>query len=254
MKSYFLLSFLLFAGCASTQYSTRAVETDTTVSGNAVRLTYEMKQEYSTEYFGMVNVALYNPTSSWIQVDSIMLDAVSSDDPDNMIITGGDDLATWFQSMNNEKLVESYNRQAVWGTISLGAAVGGALSQNEGVKGAAKSVSEFGHEMMTLEKFNMMRDQINLSNYFPEDHLLRTPFRIPPGLTVQKWMVINSQVKSRDQVVHGLKMKLYFDGNDEKNYDLVFIGGLAGYSGTWQDELVRATFRSVTAQRYKPVY
>jgi hypothetical protein len=254
MKSILLVLFLLVAGCASTQYSTRAVETDNFASDTNVRVSYEVKQEYSTEYFGMVNVAFYNPTHAWIQVDSILLEADSKDDPDNIIITGGEDLQTWFQSMNNEKLVESYNRQAVWGTISLGAAMGGALSNNQEMKAGARAVGEFSRQMMTLERFNTMRDEINLSDYFPEDHLLRTPFRIPPGLTVHKWMVINSQVKSADELVHGLKMKAYYRENTERNYDLVFIAGLSEYTGAWQGSLVSAKRRAVTAGRYKPVY
>jgi hypothetical protein len=254
MKNFILLSLVLMTGCASTQLSNFAVERDTSSTNNNLRLTYEIKQEYSTEYFGMVGFAIQNPTNAWIQVDSILLEVAPNDDPENIIVTGGEDLTTWFQSMNNEKLVESYNRRAVWGTISLGATLGGALSKDENVKKGAGLVSEFSGEMMTLERFNLLRNEMNLQNYFPEDHLLRTPFRIPPGLTVNKWMVINSQVKTEDQLVHGLKMRVYFQDNDERNYDLQFVGSLSGYTGSWQGNLVRRLYRTQVLRRHRTAY
>lgn len=85
-------------------------------------------------------------------------------------------------------------------------------------------VSEFSGEMMTLERFNLLRNEMNLQNYFPEGHLLRTPFRVPPGLTVNKWMVINTQGKTKDQLIHGLNMRVIFDDKDERDYGLRFIG------------------------------
>ncbi|HVN48032.1 MAG TPA: hypothetical protein VMU30_04340 [Bacteroidota bacterium] len=251
MKKFFLLSAVLFAGCATSQLENIGVETNNSDVVNSIVLSYDVKQEYSTKYFGMINFALENKTNNWLQVDSIELlplvdssiTPVLNNDPDNIDITGGENLDIWFKAMSLEKQVESTNRQMVWGSISLGAHIGGMLSNDNNVKNTAAALGTISHEMMTMEKYNLMREQNNLSNYYPEDHLFRTPFRIPPGLTVNKWIVINSQIKSPDEPFAGMRMKMYFQDKIEKEYELRFIPDVTTYSGTWQHTLIHNTYQ-----------
>jgi|GEM_PF-5497278 len=265
MKYLIFFSTLVFAGCASTQLSNVASrtneggnnseqQTEISQANDIITLSYEIKQEYSTKYFGMVDFAIKNKTNNWLEVDSIALSVLPdssvtppvNNDEDNIIITGGNDLDVWFNSMSEEKNVESINRQLFWGTLSLGAEIGSELSNKRSTKEGFRALSNMSGEALTLERYNMIKNQVNLENYFPQNHLLNVPFRIPPGLTVDKWMVINSQVKSNDEVVTGLKMKLYFLGGEVREYKIKFIKNVYKYSGEWQ--------HFVVTKKYQPVY
>ncbi len=264
MKYFLAVLALVFAGCASTQLSNVASRTDqgnsnseqqteVTRANDIITLSYEIKQEYSTKFFGMVDFAIKNRTSHWLEVDSISISAITDSssntsadsDQGNIIITGGQDLDVWFKSMSEEKNVESINRQLFWGSLSLGAEIGSELSRQRQAKESARALSNMSGEMMMLERNNMINNQINIDNYFPEDHLLNVPFRIPPGLTADKWMVINSQVKASNEVVTGLKMKLFFQNGKTREYDIQLIKNLYSYTGVWQYYLIRSKYQPV---------
>lgn len=242
---YLFLTFLLFDGCAKRQLDNTAKEVGvpTEIQSGDLRFTYEVKDEFSTEYFGMVGFVLENNTNTWMTVDSI---EVTSDSVQrsNIAIIGGEDVNTWFASMNKAKQIESINKQKLWGTISFVSALGGALSKDEQVKRAAKVTAVTGGVLMTLERYNMVKNQIDLLDYFPDDHLMRTPFRIPPGLGVDKWMVINSQVNDKNLVTRSVKLKMYFNDGTAREYtlDLINVTRLLSYSDKWQQRLIRSKF------------
>lgn len=243
MKQFILILALLISGCAKRQLENTAKEVGvaTEIQGEDLRFTYEVKDEFSTEYFGMVGFVLENNTHQWMTVDSI---AVTSDSVQraNIAIIGGDDVNTWFESMNKAKQIESINRQRLWGTITFVSALGGVLSKDEQLQRAAKFTAVTGGGLLTLERYNMIRNQIDLWEYFPEDHLMRTPYRIPPGLGVDKWMVINSQMIDKELPTTYLRLTVYLNGGIVKEYSLQLIK-LSMYSGKWQKALLQRKFK-----------
>ncbi len=240
-----LFTAVVFSGCVKRQLEKSAIEVKPEKTEKDIRFTYEVKNEYSTEYFGMAGFVLENVTNKWMTVDSIEITS-DEEQKSNMSILGGSDINTWFISMSAAKRIESANKQMLWGTISFAAAIGGATSKNENVQQAAGLTSVSAGALLTLEQFNSFKNQLKLYEYFPEDHLLRTPFRIPPGLGVDKWMVINSQVSSNDKLVTNLKLKLYFNGSESKEYFIELINDKQKdyyYSGKWQKNLIKRLFK-----------
>ncbi len=252
MKKYsFFLIAILLSGCAQRQLENKAVEIGSDINTDDIRFSYEVKNAYSTEYFGMVGFVLENNTHQWMTVDSIEL-IVDPVQQMNIAIIGGNDIDIWFSSMSKEKQIESMNRQMLWGTISMIAGVGASLSKDEQVKRAAAFTAISGGTLMTVERVNMMKNQIGLLEYFPEDHLLRTPYRIPPGLGIDKWMVINSQTMLKDVFITTMRLKIYYNGKSEKLYNLEFIKDPTlspypanTYSGNWQKKLITKKFKPV---------
>lgn len=242
MKHTFLILALFIGGCAKRQLenTAREISAPTEMQSDDLRFTYEVKDEFSTEYFGMVGFVLENNTNKWMTVDSVEL-ITDSIQQANIAIIGGEDVNTWFQSMNKQKQIESINKQRLWGTISFISALGGALSKDEQVKRAAKVTAVTGGVLMTLERYNMVKNQIDLLDYFPEDHLMRTPFRIPPGLGVDKWMVINSQVTDKNIPTMGIRLKIYSNGGKENDFYLQLIKP-SSFTGNWQKKLLRTKY------------
>ncbi len=238
MKKTLLILALLASGCATRRLDNLAYEVGVTMPSDDIRFSYEVKQEFSTQYFGMVNCVFENFTNEWVTVDSIEItsDSVNSA---NIAVTGGEDLDTWFESMDKAKQIESANKQMLWGTIAAAAAVGAEVSKDERVKRAAAVAAITGGTIMTLERFNMFRNELRLlTDYFPDHHLMRTPFRIPPGLGVDKWIVINTQISDKYLVTRTLKLKIYYSGKNSREYSLILING-GTYPGGWQSNAAK---------------
>jgi hypothetical protein len=250
MKYLLFCCTLFFTGCVSRQLANKAVDVTPDSLSSDIRFTYEMKPEFSTEYFGMVGFVLENTTNQWITIDSVEIDG-EPQDRTNVIITGGNDINTWFTSMNKAKQIESINRQRLWGTISFISTLGVIASKNENVQTVAAMGALTGHTALTVERFSEFRRMIDLYDYFPEDHFMRTPFRIPPGLGVDKWMVVNSQVTDKERITSEMTVKVYINGGPAKQYTLEFIkninkGDYAGkiYQGVWQKKTVMNRFNT----------
>jgi hypothetical protein len=249
IMKYFMLSLvLLISGCASRHLANKAVDISSDTVTDDIRFTYEVKDEFSTEYFGMLGFVIENNTNQWMTVDSVEIEG-SDLDKDNIALIGGNDINVWFSSMNKAKQIESVNRQRLWGTISFIATLGTITAKDNDVKAVSALTAVGSSTLLTLERFNNFRRYIDLASYFPEDHLLRTPFRIPPGLGVDKWMVVNSQVNDKNKIASGMTVKVYMNGGKGKEYAVEFIRNItksnyAGtvYGGNWQRQTVKKTF------------
>lgn len=248
----FIVFVLFLSGCASRQLANKAVDISSPVSTDEIRFSYEVKNEFSTEYFGMFGFVIENTTHQWLTVDSIEISGDRGEE-ENMVITGGGDLSVWFSSMNKEKQIESINRQRLWGTITFITSLGAAVSKDNDTRMTAALAAAGSTTMLTIERFNAVRGMLDLRDYFPEDHILRTPFRVPPGLGVDKWMVINSQVVSKDVLATRVKIKIYFNGGPSKEYSVEcfpktpksnYVG--MAYSGNWQRKIYSQRFGKKT--------
>lgn len=254
--STMLLFMFLLSGCASRQLANKATvlaTNDTTglAAAGEMRFTYEVKEEFSTEYFGMVGFVLENNTNEWMTIDSITIISDSLQQS-NINITGGGDIGTWFTSMNKVKQIEATNRQRLWGTISLIATVGAVSLKDKTASNIAAATALGSGAVLTLERYNAIRNQIDLMNYFPEDHLMRTPFRIPPGLGVDKWMVVNTQVRRVDVITPSLSVTVHFNGGKSRSYQLDFLKQFSSnpnpyaaktYTGIWQRNSIRNVYK-----------
>lgn len=252
MKFIIFVFVVLLSGCTSRQLAIRAVDISFPVSSHGIRFSYEVKNEFSTEYFGMFGFVIENTSHQWMTVDSIEISGVRGEE-ENMVITGGSDLSVWFSSMNKEKQIESLNRQRLWGTISSITSLGAVVSKDNNTRLTAALAAAGSTTMLTIERYNAVRGMLDLSDYFPEDHILRTPFRIPPGLGVDKWMVINSQVVSKDILATRATIRIYYNGGSSKEYVIEcfpkipnnnYVG--TSYSGVWQKKLFSQQFGKKT--------
>jgi hypothetical protein len=248
MKYILFTATIFLCGCVSRQLANKAVDVTSDSTSADIRFTYEVKDEFSTEYFGMLGFVIENNTHQWITIDSVEVDAESGE-KENMSITGGSDINTWFTSMNKAKQIESINKQRLWGTISFISTLGAVAAKNQETKQVAALGAIGSLTMLNIEQFNAIRRMIDLASYYPEDHLLRTPFRVPPGLGVDKWMVVNTQIAMNEKMVTQMKLKVYLNGGPPKEYVIEFLknitkGTYAGtvYSGNWQKKVVRKIF------------
>jgi hypothetical protein len=146
---------------------------------------------YSTAYLGLVEVTFENRTSVWKQVERVTLDFGSAAKNQSISIASGDDIDAWERAITirNALLPTApplMGIEAVGGVDKLGAWIGrrrpAAAPPATGAAAAAAPAPE--------------ASTVATPPSYPEQHLLTTPFRIPPGLFAKRWILLSTSDNS----------------------------------------------------------
>jgi hypothetical protein len=112
---------------------------------------------YSSPYLGLVEVTFENRTAVWKQVDSVSLDFGSPAKNQSVTIASADDMNAWERAITI--------RDAIRGTNSTTAI-----------------------DALELRPVDKLADWVAQ----PDQQLLTTPFRIPPGLFAKRWILLST--------------------------------------------------------------
>lgn len=169
----------LAAGCATIGSGPYGVPVDAanrpqaTAAPPALLISATEVTSYSTAYLGLVEVTFENRTSVWKQVDHVSLDFGSAAKDQSVTIASGDDIDAWERAITiRNALLQQATAplagiEAVGAHDKLGAWVGG-LHPSPDASAVPTPPS------------------------YPDQHLLTTPFRVPPGLFTKRWILFST--------------------------------------------------------------
>lgn len=138
---------------------------------------------YATSYLGLVEVTFENRTDVWKEVDHVAIDFGSKAKNESITIPSGDDIATWERAIRLRRFAEGQAQGSTaieW--LGLGYSfntLGGWAIQQPGPAAAEGPTAAPGRVSATPPSY-------------PDQHLLSTPFRVPPGLFTKRWILLST--------------------------------------------------------------
>lgn len=142
---------------------------------------------YSTTYMGLVEVTFENRTSVWKQVDHVAVDFGSPAKNQSVTIASADDIDVWERALALSSAVTRWPLAAT-GIEALGLDAGDTLGAWAGHRRRASTAGAGGApDVAALEP-----SAVPTTSSYPDQHLLTTPIRIPPGLFTKRWILLTT--------------------------------------------------------------
>jgi hypothetical protein len=189
MKIAFLtLAFVaaLSSGCATVHSGHK-----TEHGGLIVSATFNDKM--SSEHFELLEFTFENRSDQWISPKSPSLDFGDALNK-SLIIPGGERIMLWAEAASNVENLREYNRQVLWGSLTVaGAVAAGISSQNDALRAGGLGAMAAGLTALTVSSIEKERDKVMRARIFPASHLYGGDFEVPPGLFIRRWVLVESR-------------------------------------------------------------
>lgn len=149
---------------------------------------------YSYKPFSHINFTFGNKGTKWRRVKKITVTNIAGSEEARIIV--GSDLVSWAKGTSRRAKIDAHNTQMVLGAVAGAFAIGAGAAYNGGNNGLAGGLAVSALTVATISDFNNLMDGIDgleLAKLVPPEHLY-TPFAIPPGLYISKWLVVQMPV------------------------------------------------------------
>lgn len=153
-----------------------------------LKISAKLVNSYSTEYFGMVNVTFENNSGDWINVKSANVSFGSEKINNKVHVVTGEKLLSWNDGMSLKMEKDAFYTNLFLGTL---ASVSSGIAQDKGSK-AAGVLSLGAASVMAVSDISSLKDSIDMGQIIPRTHLLYGNFSIPPGLSINRWILFNT--------------------------------------------------------------
>ncbi|HVV49270.1 MAG TPA: hypothetical protein VHO06_06415 [Polyangia bacterium] len=146
---------------------------------------------YSTRYLGLVEVTFENRTAVWKQVDRVSLDFGSAAKDQSVTIAGADDIDAWERAITIRNALQGLPRAGGGdiGIEALGLDAGDALGAWAVHRPPAAAAPD---TAAPPTAGGPPPNAAPPAPVYPVQHLLTTPFRIPPGLFAKRWILLTT--------------------------------------------------------------
>jgi hypothetical protein len=155
---------------------------------------------YSTRYLGLVEVTFENRTAVWKQVDHVAVDFGAANK--RVTIASAADIDAWERAITIRDRHETFPL-AVTGIEALGLDAGDglgawashpapAVAAPAPVAVAAPAPTGAAAPAVAVAAPGAAAGTAPAPPAYPAQHLLTTPFRIPPGLSTKRWILIGT--------------------------------------------------------------
>lgn len=216
-KGIICILCLIITGCASVHKNIEAVSYGSNTS-DKLKISAEINDDLSSEYFGMIEFTLENLTGDWLSIKSISIDVPGTENDENIRFTTGSDFRTWSRAISKRNRIEQYNSSLAYGAIIGVSSAAAIASENDDVKRVARDVASVSAAAYSAQKVNAERKLAESNAYFPEGHILYGPQRIPPGLFTEAWLLINTDNDAMEKLVNTLDIVITYQENQSENY------------------------------------
>jgi hypothetical protein len=211
-----LLAVVIFVGglqAASIQKDNVGVPVDPKdkVSKEVV-VSATLNSDLSSEYFGYFDVTLENKSDKWLTISKVRVTFQDSFQNENIRFVTGPQFGLWQSAMKKIIAIDQQNKETALATVAalgygLAALSGNKTLQAVGTTATVGAVGAYG-----ISQYNRRIDSLENTKMFPENHLLGDSIRIPPGLFVDRWLLVNS--RSHDQMAYVTTLNIEMESTD----------------------------------------
>jgi len=189
----FILVFLL-NGCASTGGYQEAKFKDD--ADSPIKIYGLFDKEYASEYFGSFRFVFENDHDQWLTIENIRLSFPNDSAQKYIKVLDQVELEQWGKAVRLQKnLHESTVHELQSALISAGSSISsmvGDISKTVGLDAGGKKRT------------------------YPENHLYAEEFVLPPGFTVEKWVLLESSHHEKIPYITNLNLDLEVDKKSER--------------------------------------
>jgi len=237
MKHFKFIALLAasLAGCATTTPGNLALSTSANSSHRERASSYPLHGEevvdFASLYMGLVNITISNHTENWLRIKAVHIRFENPAVDQQVKVPLGSDLYYWGKAMKVKLDVQALNRQIaldVFGGVAALAAGVGAVTENPGLLAVGGGAAVGSLAVSAIDGLYDQIGRVEMAQLVPPDHLL-TPFAVPPGLFVKKWIVLYTPSMSTP-CVSRMFIVLVADDDEEHEYLLPF----RSTPSTWQ--------------------
>lgn len=183
----------------------------------------QLLENYCTEYFGMINVEFENTTAEWMEIQNVRVSFGSGDMDKKISVVTGERLTSWNDAIQIKLKTDAFYSRLLLGTI---AAIGASSSEKSSSIGGVFALGAA--TALTISEISSAKTQISLGDTVPRTHLLSGKIQIPPGLSISRWALFNTNpsdnipivthititAQLKDGSVRTEKISLRWDNND----------------------------------------
>jgi hypothetical protein len=185
---------------------------------------------YSSRYLGLVEVTFENRTSVWKQVDRVAVSFGSPSKNQNVTIASGEDIAAWERAITIGRAIALTNAGS--GIEALGRVpvdrLGAWVDQHHPAAAAAGADAP--------AAAGAQASAVPTPPSYPDQHLLTTPFRVPPGMFTKRWILLSTSDNPRGGCIDS--MVLSYETSDHATGRLILSFKVGGTD--WQPTACRA--------------
>lgn len=202
-------------------------------------ITGKMNKNLSSKYFGMIDFVFKNNTDEWIRIEKIIANFGDSKINKNIKFVSGRQLKYYFDAIEPillEKQRKMQKNKQMTAAVFAGLAGGMAASNNGygNFSGLATGLALGAATSLSISQFNSSK-KLATKDIFPEGHLLRSDFVIPPGLETKKWLLINSTNHQETGYISKIYVIYKTKKGKKEKIELTFRSG--GGFATWQSDV-----------------
>jgi len=189
---FIILIVLYLGGCAGTGGYQKATFGDKKSSD--IILYGMFDKEYASKYFGSFRFVFENQKDEWLTLESIKLSFTEDSAKKYIKVLDQLELKQWGKAVRLQKnLNESTVKEVQSAIISAGSSISGMVGD----------ISE-----------TVGLDPSGEKKTYPENHLYAEEFVLPPGFTVEKWVLLESS--HHERIPYITDLNLDFEVNDKQ--------------------------------------
>ncbi len=265
MKRLLLLSLmavtLIFTGCETVDKSnyaesvTKVGDEDGGKTKTGLVISGDEADNISTEYFGTLEFVFRNTTDEWVRIKNLKISFGEENIDKNVLVPAGQDLYEWQKAFSKQMAIDYRNSSRFLATAAF---ISGALTASTSdSKEANRSAAVFGTAVvaMAINDINSAAKMGNMAvTTYPEDHLLGGNFAVPPGLFVNKFIVLNSRKNSEIGYLSKIIIEYETENGIKDKVILQFrkdpyqTGDYSGTGSKWQSTVLKERDRKLTEE------
>ncbi len=213
----------LFFGCATVQKKYVSVtldpKTDSISSGRASDLKFscDLVPDLSSENFAYFDFNIQNSSGQWHRISNLKISFPDSSQNANISLVLGAEFDAWYKAQMKKMNIDGLNR-AMGSALVAGVGIGLTnLSSNKDVQNIGSILTLGTIAKVGLEAAGTVLDSAKRTTLIPENHLMKEPLLVPPGLFSDRWLLLCS--KNLDSSEYATEFYLEYkleDGRQEK--------------------------------------
>jgi len=146
---------------------------------------------YSTTYLGLVEVTFENRTAVWKQVDRVSVDFGSPAKNQSITIASGDDIDAWERAIALRGIGQGiYVGLGGYVQTAIESSGVGLVDRLASLIGQHHQAGAAGVAAGAPAAAGAPPSALPTPPSYPDQHLLTTPFRVPPGLFAKRWILL----------------------------------------------------------------
>lgn len=221
-------------GCADIQKRNHSEPIGIVKGETRLSISSEINTDFSSEYFGMVELVLFNQKGTWLEVKNIEINISDKELRNSIKLTSGMDLENWHKAMKKKIAVERYNQSVVSTSLFLTGLVAAGAGRTSSVRAGA-GIAALSLASQTVSELQYSKSNIERVGLFPSGHLLKNPDRIPPGLFLEKWLVIDTSDVRALKLLKSFELKITYSDDVSEIYNIVLLQyDNDAYTYNWQ--------------------